>query len=194
MSLVSKQRAFLPHSPAAPGLFIAAQKAFSPTEQAGKPLEGPALVFMPCTKMSWASVGRMTTGTDAAPTASLGFACTSHLFRTETQKAKRKGDKPQHLLLTCSPGLLLSVLTLSSFHPKRCFGEGGPSTVLQHTLLPGLAGAHGSSRFSCSSRLWDLSWSFSCPPLAPVQIPVELMPGNRPLGYGQDPSMQSSSL
>jgi len=39
------------------------------------------------------------------------------------------------------------------------------------------------------------SGTFFCHfPLTPVQIAVELMPGNRPLGYGQDPSMPSSSL
>lgn len=65
----------------------------------------------------------------AAPIASLGFACTSHLFRTETQKSERKGDKLQHLLLTCSPGLLFSVLNYCPFTWNTADVKEGPALL-----------------------------------------------------------------
>lgn len=115
-----------------PWAFHAAPEAFCPTQQAGKPQEGPALVFTQHMTIYQAPLGG---GSHHA-----GLAPTSRLPRKETPKPERGGQKPQNVLLTYSPSLLLSVL-IRPFHLKHCWRKGcaaprlGQGSWLQQMFL-----------------------------------------------------------
>lgn len=81
---------------------------------------GLASVFKPYTKISQALVDGGDHHMGAAPTALLGLAYTSHLFRMDTQKAEPEGEKNVAFAPHVLSWLAAFSAELLSFHLKCC--------------------------------------------------------------------------